>query len=266
MTDQSLFQRAYVLKARLRAVQQAFGPLREREVLYIGPAPEALRSRLLTLGGDWTFTEERGELPYHDGRFDCVVLVNHLERVEDDYAFIADVHRVLKSAGLLYVEAEHAKRWTVWRPLRRLFAVEDFMADRVRLGYTEGGLFDLLKDGFDIQTTRTYARFFSEGVETVQRLAMGAFVGPAGAEDDEALGTDMQARVRSRLYWIQSVLYPFFVISTVLDWLLFFTKGYRLRAVARRRLWKPRRTPVLRDGRSLADATLNSRIGTAAPF
>jgi hypothetical protein len=57
-----------------------------------------------------------------------------------------------------------------------------------------------------------------------------------------------------------------FWIAAQLDLLLFFTRGYHLVAIAQRKIWRPRRTPVLKDGRSIADATLNTRIGSAAPF
>lgn len=262
--DQLLFNRSYDMRVRLRHINQAFGPLQDRTIVCIGPVPAALRARMMMLGGVWTFTMEMEKLPYKDGSFDRVVVVDHLDTVADDYAYMADVHRVLKSAGLLYVDTSHAKRWTVWRPVRKLFGIEDRIFQRVREGYTERSLFDILKDGFDLQETRTYARFFSETVETFVRLAVGALCGPESADEDaDATETD---RFRRRLYAIQSVAYPFFAVAAKLDWLLFFTKGYRIRAVARRRLWKPRRTPVLRDGRTLADATLNTKIGTAAPF
>ena len=35
---------------------------------------------------------------------------------------------------------------------------------------------------------------------------------------------------------------------------------------SRRRKWRPRRQPKLIDGRSIAEATINTKIGSAAPF
>ncbi len=266
-SEHLLFNKSYLLKSRMRMITQAMGPMQDRTGLCIGLVPAAFRARLMALGGEWTFTQaQHVPLPYKDGSFDRVLVLDHLEWVHDDYGFLADAHRVLKAAGLLYVDTEHHKRWTVWRPVRRLFGVEERQAERIREGYTERGLFDLLKDGFDLQETRTYSRFFVEGAETVLRLTMGAFSGTArsdGADQEEIEDPELLNR---RIARIQSIAYPFFLLGAKLDWLLFYTHGYRLRALARRRLWKPRRTPVLRDGRTLADATLNTRIGTAAPF
>ncbi len=256
---------SYGWQHRLRRIQQALveGGAGDR-VLCMGDLPLAARQQMEAWGGEWTFQSgDHLPLPQDDGAFDWVVLIDQLAQVTDAYAFMADVHRVLKAAGMLYIDSDHHKRWTFWRPVRRLCGLEPGSDSRARLGYTERGLFDLLKDGFDLQETHTYSRFFTEGVETLVRLALGAFGIPGTASG----ATEQQAHsIRQRWQWIQSVAYPFFVIARVLDWLLFFTRGYRLSALARRRLWKPRRTPVLRDGRTLVDATLNTRIGTAAPF
>ncbi len=264
--EHALFSKSYLLKVRLRMIAQAVGPMQGRTGLCIGTVPSTLRARLMTLGGDWVFTDERAALPFEDGQFDRVLVLDHLEWVEDDYAFMAETHRVLKTAGLLFADVHHLKRWTLWRPVRRLFGVEERPASRLRDGYTGSGLFDILKDGFDVQETKTYCRFFVEGMETFTLLAAGAFLGATLFDANQQEGEGAPTDVGRRLYTVQSVAYPFFFVADRLDWLLFFSRGYRLMAVARRRLWKPRRTPVLRDGRSLADAALNTRIGTAADF
>lgn len=258
-----LFARSYQLKDKLKRILTALDSMEGRSGLCIGPVPPALRARLLATGGDWSFDDSGdAHLPFADGSFDRVILLDQIDALSDDYAFLADVHRVLKTAGILFVDVENRKRWTVWRPLRRLFGVGERADQRVRPGYTERELFDLLKDGFDLQEARTYSRFFVEGVETLQRLALGTFVGTTAAEADQE-EDDLIAR---RIARIQTVTYPFFLLAAKLDWFIFYTHGYRLYVIARRRLWKPRRAPKLRDGRTLADATLNTKIGTAAPF
>lgn len=265
--EPTLFRRSYPLHTRLRLISQTIGPNSSRSGLCIGTVSAAFRARLAMLGGEWTFTQQTySPLPYADGAFDCVLVLDHLEWVDDDYAFMADIHRVLKSAGTLFVDTEHYKRWTVWRPIRRLFGVEERTAERIRNGYTDGGLFDILKDGFDLQESRTYSRFFVEGTETMLRLAVGAWCGGERSDGAEQEGAEPDDWSLRRIDRMQTIAFPFFLLAEKLDWLLFFTRGYRVRAVARRRLWKPRRAPIMRDGRTLVDATLNTRIGTAAPF
>jgi hypothetical protein len=69
-----------------------------------------------------------------------------------------------------------------------------------------------------------------------------------------------------KMFRVYSALYPLFWVAAQLDYALFFTRGYYLIARARWRPWRPRRVPVLADGRSIAEAALGGRIGTAAPF
>ena len=45
-----------------------------------------------------------------------------------------------------------------------------------------------------------------------------------------------------------------------------FLPNHEMILKSRRRRWSPRRQPKLVDGRSIAEATINTRIGTAAPF
>lgn len=256
------FRRSFVLKLRFRLLAQGLGPMHGRSALCVGPVDSPLQTRLQQLGGQWTFINELLDPEtLGEGLYDRVLILDYLECVDDDYAFMAACHRCLKPAGLLLLDAAQAKRWTVWRPIRRLFGIEMNPAGQVRTGYTASMLFDLLKDGFDVQMTKSYSRFNLEGVDTVARLAAGALLG-----SDDSYEEGDRLKVLQRLGLLQTIFYPFYFIAYWMDMLLFFIKGYRLYAVARRRLWKPRRTPVLRDGRSLADATLNSKIGTATAF
>ncbi|NCC53456.1 MAG: class I SAM-dependent methyltransferase, partial [Spartobacteria bacterium] len=86
-------------------------------------------------------------LPYADGSFDRVVLMNGLEGVENDYAFIAECHRVMKNSGHLILNVTHAKPWTLLAPLRRMLGMTDQQEDDFRGGYSKTDLFNLLKDG-----------------------------------------------------------------------------------------------------------------------
>lgn len=65
------------------------------------------------------FRLARGEdLPFDDGSLDLVVLNHIYEHVVDPEAVLADIHRVLRPGGLLYLGAGH--RWQVLEPHHRL--------------------------------------------------------------------------------------------------------------------------------------------------
>jgi SAM-dependent methyltransferase len=65
------------------------------------------------------FRAARGEaLPFGDGSLDLVVLNHIYEHVVDPAAVVADIHRVLRPGGLLYLGLGH--RWQIIEPHYRL--------------------------------------------------------------------------------------------------------------------------------------------------
>ena len=84
--------------------------------------------------------------------------------------------------------------------------------------YTDKQVFELFKHGFDMLEGRTYCRFWT-------RLATAR----------HGSGLAAPARFLDRFVW---------------------TPGYRKIFAGRRKLWRERPTPVLRDGRSLSEAVL----------
>jgi len=202
---------------------------------------------------------EDGVFPYEDGTFDRVILLNGLEGLEDDHAFIAECHRVMKESAHLILNVAHAKPWTMLSLLRRLLGMSDQKETQYRQGYSKSDVFHLLKDGFDVQDVQSYSRFFSLSSELLVEFFAGFFI----RVDEEG---NIQPDSYKHVYRMVCVTYPLCWLASKMDALLFFTRGYRLVIKAERRVWRPRHTPVLLDGRSIAEATLQTRIGTANTF
>jgi SAM-dependent methyltransferase len=282
-----LFRKSLVKQAKLRQITNLLGPVDGKVCLDVGGDNGVISYHLRRLGGTWhsvDLTEKAVEsirrlvgdrvdritgptLPFDNDTFDIIVIIDLLEHLQADYAFIAECHRVLRANGRLIVNVPYIKRYALLPPLRRLLGLTDERHGHVRPGYTGSELFDLLKDGFDVETAHTYSRFFVGLLDTfiqyvVQRSSSGKDAGAKGVVTDE-----QDFRRMKKLFRIYSILYPILQLAAVADLLLFFTQGYSLIACAkRRRQWLPRRTPVLADGRSIAEAALGGRIGTAAPF
>ncbi|MBU0678213.1 MAG: class I SAM-dependent methyltransferase [Verrucomicrobia bacterium] len=250
--------------------------------LDIGGDSGVLSQQLRTIGGVWhsadisaesveatkkmvgerVYQIKDGKFPFEDGKFDIVVLVNRLEYFKDAQPLIAECNRVLRSDGYFIVQASQTKSGSIIRLLKRLLGLRGQDPTMQHSGYTESQIFDMLKDGFDVQEVRTYSRFFVELVDTlVQWIASS----PLGTKDRTGREISKE-RLYERAFRIYTVAYPIFWIAGQLDLLLFFTKGFHLIASGRRRTWRPRRIPTLIDGRSIADAAINTKIGTAAPF
>lgn len=282
-----LFEKSLLKQAKLAEIAQMIGRVPVNQTwLDLGGDNGVISYHLRRLGGTWHSADldeksvasirrlvgdrvsllQDGKLPYGDAQFDGVVIIDMLEHVADDAGLIAECHRVLKPAGRFLVNVPHLKKRSILRPVRRLLGLTDEAHGHLRPGYSEPALFDLLKDGFDVQEARTYSRFFVESLDTgiqlaVRRMNRGQDPGRKGNVIDEQDFRKMEKAFRR-----YSRLYPVFQFAAGMDTLLGFTKGYNLIVRARRRPWRPRRTPVLADGRSIAEAALGGKIGTAAPF
>lgn len=280
-----LFKKSLLKQAKLREIRKLLGPVDGRTCLDVGGDNGVISYHLRRLGGTWysvDLTEKavesirhlvgqnvyriKGpELPFEDGLFDKVVIIDMLEHLEADGEFVEECHRVLRPKGELIVNVPHFKIYGLLPPIRHMLGLTEEEHGHVRPGYTTTQLFDLLKDGFDVEEVRTYSRFFVESLDTAIRVvAKRKARGEAGGK---GLLIDEQDFERmQKLFRAYALVYPVFRTAALADHLLFLTKGYSLIARARWRPWRPRRAPVLADGRSIAEAALGGKIGTAAPF
>ena len=195
-------------------------------------------------------------LPYADGVFDAVVASDVLEYVEDPAALMAELHRVLAPKTRLILHVRR-KRRSLAGLLRRWAGLTDPTRPMVRPGFTPTELFDVLKDGFDVQETAGYGRFFSE----LANLLADLFAGMIPASCEPAALNERRLR---RAAGVFAVFWPVFGLANLLDAVLFFLPDHHMVLRAKRRMmWVPRVTPRLRDGRSIAEAALGAKIGSA---
>jgi len=257
-----LFKRSVPLQATLQEVVRAAGGTDGLTCLDIGADNGMFSYKLRKLGGTWHTVAWRGEavaaltpilaenvypyeppkLPFKKKTFDVVVVVGCLERAASDEAFIEECHRVMKPDGRLIVSVTHLKPFSLVTWLRMLSGPPTETSDLVRGGYGEPELFRILKNGFDVVRVRSYQRLFVELVDVLTRRMQGRH---------DSVIADRSIR---RLY---SAMYPFYRLAYQLDMLLLFTRGFRLIVAAKRRVWLPRSTPVLVDGRSISEAVLS---------
>lgn len=196
--------------------------------------------------GDSVRVPKGRKFPFKDKTFDVLIVLDALERAEEEEDFIVECHRVLKPAGRLLLCVPHAKAWSVVGLLQTLFGQTFEKRGMLRPGYTEPHLFRTLKDGFDMHAMHSYSRFCTEAVRVLTRTIYNPDVtNPQPLSDNHI-----------RAY---SMLYPLYWLAYQLDFLLFFTRGHHILSVGKRRAWLPRKTPILSDGRSISEAVL-SRI------
>jgi len=196
------------------------------------------------------------ELPFEAGTFDAVLASETLEYVRSPEDLMAELHRIMGSKTRLILHVRR-KRKSVINTFRKLAGLTDPTRPMAHPGFTPTELFEVLKDGFDVQETTGVGRFFSEFTNLLAEL----FAGVIPASCEPAALNERRLRRAAAVY---AAFTPIFWISSFLDALFFFFPTHHMVLRARRRMmWVPRVTPRLRDGRSIAEAALHSKIGTS---
>jgi len=171
-------------------------------------------------------------LPFRDGAFQCVAVVDFLEHVEDDQSFLRELRRVLAPGGTLYVTVPRSDEGLVINRLKELAGMTPDLYGHVRHGYTVPELRGKVEGvGFRVTATRTYSRFFTELVELVLNVLYLRLLARRSREDGmEEHGAispaSRQAFAKHRLaFALYSAFYPAFWALSLLDRPAFFAEG-----------------------------------------
>ena len=126
----ALFRRSVLKQRKLAQIEACLDTTEGRRCLDLGSDNGVVSYLLRRRGGRWAsgdLTEQsvasiRGlvgtdvhrveghELPFENAEFDVVVVVDMLEHVADDRAFVGELARVTKAGGALVVNTPHLKR------------------------------------------------------------------------------------------------------------------------------------------------------------
>lgn len=273
-----LFQTSRPSRRKLRELSALAGALTSKRCLCVGGEPGIIPGALASRG-EWEFAVLRPEaaesfaqftggrpahvvdlsapLVFPDASFDLVVLVDVLERIRDDNAFVQECHRVLKPGGSLVMATAHDKKGML-APLRRLAGMSGDSSQLARPGYTQRSLYDLLKDGFDITEFQIYSKFWEQLADLIQQIAAGLFAGSSSPD----LPPNQIRRIASVRAVASVFTSPLLLCGALFGW----SQGYQIAARARARIWRVRREVKIRDGRSIAEAAIQTKIGTSIEY
>jgi 2-polyprenyl-3-methyl-5-hydroxy-6-metoxy-1,4-benzoquinol methylase len=246
----ALFERSVLKQRKLAEITGLLGPAEGRRCLDLGSDNGVISLLLRERGGSWASGDltdeavasiralvetdvhkvEGGRLPFADAAFDAVAVVDMLEHVPEEHAFLIELHRILKPGGRLVINTPHLKR-TLLRRLRHALGQTDEKHGHLRPGYTPQRLAELLAGRFVLESHHTYSRFFSELVDTAINLAVERTGKRSSAKGLVVTGADL--RKSRRLFRLYSLLYPLVWAVARLDALV-PASGYRLIAAARR--------------------------------
>ncbi len=279
--QERLFMRSIRRRNKLERLSVLVGKTSNLNCLEISAGDGIIHSSLRALGGSWKTAVtnktaadslaycsseaitliDNCKLPFEDGTFDRLVIVDALKGIHDDHEFIHECHRVLKNDAWVIISEKRRATYSMVALLQRIFNISPMAKGQRRNGYTVGELFNILKDGFDVPETITYSNGLLESA-----TAVGEFVQTRLLQDyywlvKKNTEKDLLYRYR-RLHGLAGIAYPVLWLFSKLE----FLPGHQLLVKSRRRHWRPRLQPKLIDGRSIAEAAINTKIGTAAPF
>jgi 2-polyprenyl-3-methyl-5-hydroxy-6-metoxy-1,4-benzoquinol methylase len=246
-----LFRRSVLKQRKLAEIVGMLGVTQELRCLDLGSDNGVVSLLLRERGGQWASADLTDEavasirelvttdvhrvagapLPFGDAEFDRVVVVDMLEHVADEAAFVAELGRITRPGGRLLVNTPHLKQ-SALRRLRHAVGLTDAKHGHLRPGYTAAGLETLLARDFTMERTRTYSRFFSEAVDTAINLAVERLGKRGSAKGMVVTGADVSKH--RKLFFAYSFVYPFVWALSRLD-VLVPASGYMLIAGARRR-------------------------------
>lgn len=279
--QEKLFKSSVRRTRKLRKIESLVGNTSGLQCLEISSGDGMISSHLRSLGGSWrtaVSTEsaadslgyginekvvcfEHGQLPFDDQTFDMVVIVDALKGIAADHDFIRECHRVLKSDAWVVINEECRRPVSMTALFRRLFGLFPVAKGQKRNGYTHHELYNILKDGFDVPETLLYSNGLLEATATLGEAVQKLIIPHTYWMIRDKAAQDELYRYR-RLHMLARISYPLLWLLSLLD----FLPGHQLLVKSRRRPWRPRLQPKLIDGRSIAEAAINTKIGTAAPF
>jgi SAM-dependent methyltransferase len=246
----ALFRKSVLKQRKLEEVAAALGSTAGRRCLDLGSDNGVVSLLLRERGGSWASGDltseavasirglvesdvhqvEGGRLPFPAQSFDAVAVVDMLEHVPEEHAFVIELFRITRPGGRLVINTPHLKR-TLLRRLRHAIGQTDQKHGHLRPGYTPERLRQLLAGRFVLEEHHTYQHFFSELVDTAVNWAVERAGKKSSAKG--LIVTEADVARHQRLFRLYSLVYPFVWALSRLDALV-PASGYMLIATARR--------------------------------
>jgi SAM-dependent methyltransferase len=179
-------------KQKLSAILAMLGNTAGKTCMDIGADNGVISYYLRKNGGSWTSADLDDEtvesiksfvgnsviktdgrtLPFRDSFFDAAVIVDFLEHIEDDRAFILELYRAVKPGGSLIINVPLKKPGSFLAGLRAAGGYTDEKHGHLRPGYTVRDIKALLEGMFRITEHTTYTGFFTELADSLANIAM----------------------------------------------------------------------------------------------
>ncbi len=256
-----IYKKSLKKKEKIDLLLQSLPDLSGKRCLEVGCARGTVSHFLRTKGGSWLHADtDHGNvaaaiallksdviqippnvLPFPDASFDVIVSLDYLEHVHDDQAALNELRRVLKPGGQLLISTPTTGSTFLLNKIKPIIGLTLDKYGHVREGYDLSDLNHRLMDqGYEIVSSCTYSRFFTELIEMGINFAFVKILGKS-TEGDSAkrdgnitIGSKESFAKHQGSMKLYSIAYPFIFAFTRLDKLIPW-QGYALMIEARKK-------------------------------
>ena len=241
-------------KLRLKALRRHLGDISENDnclLVTCGDNNGAMNFYLREIGGMWSWadletrsiqemSELLGEnvlhvsedlLPFPENKFDCVVVIDVHEHLEDPNPFTRELWRVAKEDGKIIVTVPNGDETKLATRIKNFIGMTKEKYGHVREGYDIPDLKKLLStNGIQPYAESSFSRFFTEILElSINFLYVNILSKKSKAEVEAgtiAPATQNQLKSIEKTYRMYSLIYPFFWLISKMDIILLGSRGY----------------------------------------
>jgi SAM-dependent methyltransferase len=197
-----------------------------------------LKSSQALLGKNFVQVGENA-LPFKSRSFSQVVCLDYLEHVDNDDLTLHEISRVLKAGGKLVLITPHSGNFFILQKIRPAVGLKLEYYGHKREGYSLRELETKLgKAGLRLEGHKTYSRFFTEFFELILNAAYVNILSqrPQAKLRDGHIrpSTADEFTAQAGAFKLYRLVYPFLWLTSRLDTLLFFQRGYAVMVWAKK--------------------------------
>ncbi len=169
-------------------------------------------------------------LPFDRNFFDLIIILDVLEHIPDPLDFSRKILCFLKPGGKLVIGTPTGNTSKPLIIVKKILKMKPEIYGHLREGFSRQQLAQL-NDQLNLQTIKilSYSRFFTELLELMINFSLlKIFSRKFNAQKSGNIAPQSSSQFNkvAALFKFYRLIYPFFLIFSLLDKLLFFTEGY----------------------------------------